>query len=318
MWIPWRNLPYYTAERNRGKARSKKALAQRAVRHARKLCGAFLPSRWRVEADWNRSGLHEERSIEPLSEQLVSFLELPRSESRRALEELMLGYWTEGFPLRSTVERAYMDYQTMSRSSVPISIMDVLAFGAFFWNFGRGERAEHLAFAGEALGQESDYVEILRGDRSIQEIRMDWGVVRGFEAGEELKRMAMLNTRLSQRLSRELLGEEGIGDSSRYKNISSFQRTTMVVARAAEEIGTNEEDALELNDFFEEMWEDVDEDIRDYRYLEADEVSPEDLKAETQKTQDQETENGPDMPSDDADAPPEREPNEPDDDTRAY
>lgn len=296
MWTPYRHLPYYTVERNRGGARTRQRLQKEALRHANAICERTIPEGWRPDGgEFSSVETTKRRNIGSFSAQLDSFTKLPRSRSREALDEFLLIYFQRGFGLKGAVERGWRDYQSIGDEVVQLNLLDVLDYASFFWNFSVQQEKEAEEFASHAFENGGALQEIVAGRRSLVDARVDWGAVRGFEAGKELKRMAMINTRLSQQISRELLEEDEIGDTQRYKNIASFQRTTMIVTQAAQEIGSNEEEAIELGEFFEDMWDEIDQDIDDYRALESTEVSPEELKAENDEVRDTDA---PDAPSD--------------------
>jgi hypothetical protein len=287
MWTPYRHLPYYAAEQSRGRANTRQRLRQEALRHARAICDRSVPSRFRPEGEEFSAGeLGQPIGIGSFSRQVESFVELPRSRSREALDEFLLLYFQRGFGLKGAVERAWRDYQSIGDEVIQLGLLDVLDYASFFWNFSGADPEAVQAYASACFQDGGPLRSVLDGSRSLTDARVDWGAVRGFQAGKELKRMAMINTRLSQQLSRELMQEDGIGDTRRYKNIASFQRTTMIVTQAAQEIGTNEEEAIELGEFFEDMWDEIDQDIDDYRALESTEVSPEDLQAENDEVLD--------------------------------
>lgn len=319
MWTPYRHLPYYAAEQNRDRAQTRQRLQRESLRHARAICDRSVPDQFRPKGE----EFGADKPVEPIgigsfSRQVESFVELPRSRSREALDEFLLLYFQRGFGLKGTVERAWRDYQSIGDEVVQLGLLDVLDYASFFWNFSGADPDAVQNYADSCFGDEEALRAVLEGSRTLTDARVDWGAVRGFEAGKELKRMAMINTRLSQQLSRELMQEEGMGDTQRYKNIASFQRTTMIVTQAAQEIGTNEEEAIELGEFFEDMWDDIDQDIDDYRALESTEVSPEDLEAENENVLDES-----DAPSDELPEPDSQEalPEEGTDDTsdqRAY
>lgn len=290
MWTPYRHLIYYVGVRRRERLNpsqrtSVKTLRKRAVRQIERLVEAAIPPGFRAEnPKWPRPRPDREWQIEPFSRRLRRFLNRGDHRSRQIIDELLLAYFQRGFGLKGAVERTQADYKTCGEDVLPLGTMDLLSYAAFFWNFDTPhDRADE--YAEEHLSGRRRAV--YDGDRTLKDVRLSAGVVRGFNAGEELRRMSAINTKLAQELSKELLsgGEVDVEDSRRYKDIASFQNTTVNIVRAAREIGTSEEEGLRLQQFFDEVWEDVDEDIDDYEELEDRETSPEELQAENQEVE---------------------------------
>lgn len=290
MWTPYRHLVYYVGARQRERLRdaqrtSVQTLRKRSMRQVREILEASVPQSLRPESpSWPKPRSSDDWEIEPFSRRLRRFLARGEHASRKIVDELLLAYYQRGFGLKGAVERTHLDYKTIGEDVLPLEVMDLLSYAAFFWNFDTPhDRADEYVESHLGERRESVY----SGGRTLRDVRLSAGVVRGFDAGEELRRMASINTKLAQELSQELLsGDEiDVEESRKYKDIASFQNTTVAVVRAAREIGTSEEEGLRLKQFFDGVWEEVDKDIDDYEELEDRETSPEELQAENQEVE---------------------------------
>lgn len=295
MWTPYRHLIYYVGARKRerldpSQRTSVKTLRKRSMGQIEELLDASVPPEFRVEQpEWPPPRPNADWEIERFSGRLRRFLNRGSHESRKIIDQLLLAYYQRGFGLKGAVERTQADYSTIGEDVLPLGVMDLLSYAAFFWNFDAPQEEteryadNHLAGVRRA---------VYDGNRTLRDVRLSAGVVRGFDAGKELRRMASVNTKLAQELSKELLSGEDIDveESRKYKDIASFQNTTVAVVRAAREIGTGEQEGLRLKQFFDDVWQDVDKDIDDYEELEDRHTSPEELQAENQEVEDDQVE----------------------------
>jgi hypothetical protein len=255
------------------------------MKHVHELIKASIPLEFRADnPDWPDASARSEWEIEPFSRRLRRFLNRGDHRSRQIIDQLLLAYYQRGFGLKGAVERTHLDYKTIGEDVLPLDVMDLLSYSAFFWNWDTmHSRADD--YVDRHLTEQRKAV--YNSTRTLRDVRLSAGVVRGFDAGKELRRMASINTKLAQELSQELLrGEEvEVEESRKYKDIASFQNTTVAVVRAAREIGTSEEEGLRLQQFFDDVWQDVDKDIDDYEELEDHQTSPEELQAENQEVE---------------------------------
>lgn len=290
MWIPYRHLIHYVGARKRerldpSQRTSVKTLRRRSMSQVRDLVEASVPRPFRTEnPSWPPMRPSSDWEIDQFSGRLRRFLNRGDHQSREIIDQLLLAYYQRGFGLKGAVERTRADYTTIGEDVLPMDVMDLLSYAAFFWNFDTmHDQADEYARRHLRGARRSVY----EGTRTLRDVRLSAGVVRGFDAGKELRRMAAVNTKLAQELSKELLeGDEvDVEESRKYKDIASFQNTTVNVVRAAREIGTSEEEGLRLQQFFDEVWEEVDQDIDDYQELEDHETSPEELQAENQEVE---------------------------------
>jgi len=290
MWTPYRHLIYYVGARKRerldpSQRTSAQTLRKRSMKHVHELIKASIPLEFRADnPDWPDASARSEWEIEPFSRRLRRFLNRGDHRSRQIIDQLLLAYYQRGFGLKGAVERTHLDYKTIGEDVLPLDVMDLLSYSAFFWNWDTmHSRADD--YVDRHLTEQRKAV--YNSTRTLRDVRLSAGVVRGFDAGKELRRMASINTKLAQELSQELLrGEEvEVEESRKYKDIASFQNTTVAVVRAAREIGTSEEEGLRLQQFFDDVWQDVDKDIDDYEELEDHQTSPEELQAENQEVE---------------------------------
>lgn len=288
MWTPYSKLIYYAAARQRDSLRkneriSTNRLYDRSSEQADEIVDRSMPDHRIIdELNWPRKSIGENLRMPKFSRKIQQFLSRPDHTSRQALEELLMAYYMSGFGLQESVMQAFHDYETIDDRVVSLEGIDVLNYATFFWDFANGDPEEQKKYVDRAC-RRPEIINIYHNNRVLSDVRIDWGVIRDYEAGREMRRLAMINTKIAQQTSRDLRDVDTIENSRAYKHIGQFQNVTVNIAMAANEIGGSEETAVSLNDFFDDMWEEVDSDIHDYREMEAHEMTPEDLQSENEK-----------------------------------
>jgi hypothetical protein len=291
MWTPYNKLIYYTAARQRNNLRdgervTHNQLYSRAADQADDIIDRSMPSHRIVDGlKWPREAVKQDLNMPKLSDKIQQFLKRPNHSSRKALEQLLLAYYVSGFGLHEAVMHTFRDYETIDDRVVPLTELDILNYATFFWDFSSGNKEEHEDYISKGI-RDPDIIDIYHTTQSLSDVRMEWGVIRDYEAGKELRRLAMLNTKIAQKISRDLQDADTLENSRSFKHIAQFQTTTINVVKAASEIGGGEQTAVSLNDFFNDMWDEVDSDIQDYREMEDHEMTPDELYAENEEVMD--------------------------------
>jgi len=250
----------------------------------------FVPKRHiNDQHEWADVSSEAPRQFELFSPRLRSLIEQKESESRRALSLILLGHFERGASLKEGVAEAYRDYESIKSLSVGLRPKDVLNYATFFWDFSKRSVMGAMP-APKSSFQRSRYIDsfldgtdaqkIHNGEKTLADVRIDLGVMHDASLADGLRELAALNQDVAKKMTRELGENASIDNSRAFKHISAFTSTTVVLTRAASEMGASEEAAVDLGDYIEDMWDEIDTDMQDFREIEENELSPEDLYEE--------------------------------------
>jgi hypothetical protein len=276
MWSPYRGLIHYTYARTRRK--SDRRISNERVREAAEKSATILLSRSAraavIDESYRWEDPTEGRMLSPqatkFSANLVNFLHRKDHQSRRALEKLLLAYYSAGYGMIEAVEAAHRDYEAIGEWVLQISVRDALTFSQFFWDWRlMGVNTALQAEYARRVLEDEDRATYF-GIRTIQDVRIEVGVAPVQDLADLTYRVASLMGVCAERELKRLIDEGNVlHNPGAFGSMSGFVSAMQATAKSASEMGDTSGASESLQQYMDDKYDDVDPDVTDYSQQEG-------------------------------------------------
>ena len=289
-WTPYRNLIYSAYDENRKRIqRAGRYTLQHLNVGAQQMANAMLidsydPGRVREDRQWDwvhglsprTRGTHKSLSFQ-------RFMMRHDHRARRALEEIAMCHWSCPHDYRQVVARTFNDYHAIGETVPKLSPGDVAHFIRFYWDWGTDQDYEgQKRYIQEHM--DGDAYSIFIGQKTIQDVRVQYGALTGYQREMLLRRVAMNVLSLADKVSRALHGMGSV-DTQALSHFAGFLSSAGNFAKLEADIAQDTDVERSLQDFIETQLADDDFNHNPPKVSDLQDInlSPEDLYRENEE-----------------------------------